>query len=308
MNKFIYYLIMCGTLLCGTLFLYHCDSGNPMYEENNLTSNSITTSQIANENINLANDKQKFDTFKSGLNTIIITSNTQESQEAKYQGFIEWLSNNPQKQKELTNAFTIVYDFLDDQRRLQSSNLTNEQLVINTIKCISVEQDNPKCNEQDYIYHIDNYIHNVHNVDEDYLFKIKFYTGFYSLLKEIDIKNTNEEIFERIRDNLIEKSPSIGNMIGPTRYEAALRKEFDGNQNKGLDFLKAALNDQNNLYLFLILNKTKVKAVLEHIASELKKCNGNNAQKDTFEEDIRKHFDIILNKELNEIVQITVNC
>uniref|UniRef100_A0A5P8AXL2 Mlp family lipoprotein n=1 Tax=Borrelia miyamotoi TaxID=47466 RepID=A0A5P8AXL2_9SPIR len=196
MNKYIYYLIFCSTLL-----LYCCGEHNPILKGNNpkgqynpilkgnnpkgqynpilkgnnpkgqynpmLKGNNLkgqyspmlkgnnptnapkTTQTSSQTNTNektekekitsQVDEKQKFNALKSGFDTLFINPNTQEELKTKYQSFIDWLSNHPDKQKELANAFTHVYEFLDAQRIRQSSNLTTEQLLINILNCVEAE-------------------------------------------------------------------------------------------------------------------------------------------------------------------------
>ncbi|WAZ72338.1 Mlp family lipoprotein (plasmid) [Borrelia miyamotoi] len=106
----------------------------------------------------------------------------------KYPDFIDWLSKESQKQKELAelaNAFTTVYNFLEDHKRLQSSNLTTQQLTINSIHCIfKYKLKFSECNS---------------NSSKDNDLKNKISTIIYSLLRHIKHQNINEEIFEDIK-------------------------------------------------------------------------------------------------------------
>ena len=96
---------------------------------------------------------------------------------------------------------------------------------------------------------------------------------FELLLTEIDHKNTNEKIFEEITQNILLKPYS---MIAKLIETAIIRKEkLNNSQIKGLDFLKEAfinlINAKYKLYRFLLSKEYKIKKVLEHINSELKK-------------------------------------
>ncbi|QFP42438.1 hypothetical protein F9Y90_04840 (plasmid) [Borrelia miyamotoi] len=70
------------------------------------------------------------------------------------------------------------------------------------------------------------------------------------MLKNINNKNTNEEIFEDIKNQLLEPFNHTINFIGITKYKEALRKTLNNTQNKGLDSLKEASNDENMLLHF----------------------------------------------------------
>ncbi|ATQ15320.1 Mlp family lipoprotein (plasmid) [Borrelia miyamotoi] len=289
MNKNISYLI----IICSMLLLYSCGDYNPIPEENN---------QKNGYNIALsADEQQKFNALKGGLDTIIkylqnqlinnprLETNKKNQYQKiinKYPDFIEWLSNNPDKQKELASDFVIVYEFLNEKRVQQASNLTNEQLIINTLNC-AIQSQNNKCNDNDYVY----------DEKENIFFKTYFHHFFHDFLIPMNNTKTNEEIFESMK---LEPYREIYNLIGMTRYEDKVRKTLNHNQKKGLDLLKEALISKKILYGLLISNIDKIKAVLNHIYSELEKCNRNNVKESSFKNTIIDYFDVINNKKLDE--------
>ncbi|QFP42632.1 Mlp family lipoprotein (plasmid) [Borrelia miyamotoi] len=345
MNKYVYYLILCGTLL-----LHCCGERNTKPEgnkptngstiissstlpiENNLINNSnmtqIGTKTNTNRTTTLTADdeEEKFNTFKSGLDIILKHMENElkdhkanikplseyhveeyENTLSQYPGFIEWLSNNPQKQKELANAFTYFYDFLNDQRIKQSSTLTNQQLLINTLNCNlkAYQKSNAQCNDNNYAYN-NNSVQNL---------KDKIYSVFLQLLKEINTKNTNEERLDAIiQDILLKPDSVIARLIGTDRLEAMIKREkLNDNQEKGLDFLKKAfinlVNADYMLYTFLLFSENEIKEALDHIYSELEKCNGNNKKQDTFKSAIRNYFNIISSKKLYDFkYKVTSGC
>nr|WP_247068009.1 Mlp family lipoprotein [Borrelia puertoricensis] len=50
-----------------------------------------------------------------------------------YTDFKTWLENNPQKQKELADAFTEAYDFLEEQRKKHAPNEKFDEYITNAI-------------------------------------------------------------------------------------------------------------------------------------------------------------------------------
>ncbi|WP_434757319.1 Mlp family lipoprotein (plasmid) [Borrelia puertoricensis] len=74
--------------------------------------------------------------------------------------------------------------------------------------------------------------------------------------------------------------------------EELLKKKLSDTQKQGLNFLKNALDDNVTLNQILSLDENKVKAALDHIQSELDKCNGENSknEKTTFKTLIKEYF------------------
>ncbi|WP_346313235.1 Mlp family lipoprotein [Borrelia miyamotoi] len=342
MVKFIYYLMICSiSLLCC------CGERNTTPEGNKPTNGSTTvfssTLPIENNLINNSNmiqidtqtnttttltaaEEEKFNALKSGFDIIskhmenelkdhkanirpLFEYNVKayENILSKYPDFIEWLSNNPQNKKELANAFTYFYDFLNDQRIKQSSTLTNKQLLINTLNCnlTAYQKSNAQCNDNNYAYN-NNSVRNL---------KDKIYSVFAQFLTRINTKNTNEEILEAIiQDTLLKPYFVIASLIGTDRLETMIRREkLNDNQEKGLDFLKKAfinlINADYMLYTFLLFSENEIKEALDHIYSELEKCNGNNEKQDTFKNAIRNYFNITSSKKLYDFkYRVTSDC
>lgn len=336
-------------MLCSISLLCCCGEKNYMPEDNKPTNGSIiissSTLPIENNLINNSNmiqfgtktntnrattltadEEEKFNVLKSGFDIILKHMENElkdhkanikplfeyhveeyENILSKYPGFIEWLSNNPQKKKELVNAFTYFYDFLNDQRIKQSSTFTNKQLLTNTLNCKlkAYQKSNAQCNDNNYAYN-NNSVRN---------FKGNIYSVFLQLLTEINTKNTNEEIFEAIiQDILLKPDSVIASLIGTDRLEAMIRREkLNDNQEKGLDFLKKAfinfINADYMLYTFLMFSENEIKETLDHIYSELSKCSGNDVKQDTFKNAIKNYFNIISSKKLDEFkYKVTSGC
>ncbi|WP_187981677.1 MULTISPECIES: Mlp family lipoprotein [Borreliella] len=73
----------------------------------------------------------------------------------------------------------------------------------------------------------------------------------------------------------------------PKSKEELLRKKLDDAQKTHLDWLKIALTDDGEFNKFLGYDKNKIKSALDHIKSELDKCNGNDDGKNTFKQVVK---------------------
>ncbi|MBB6043758.1 Mlp family lipoprotein (plasmid) [Borreliella yangtzensis] len=68
----------------------------------------------------------------------------------------------------------------------------------------------------------------------------------------------------------------------PKSKEELLREKLSDDQKTQLDWLKTALTGAGEFNKFLENNEDKIKTALDHIKSELDKCNGNDNGKNTF--------------------------
>ncbi|AHH11723.1 Mlp family lipoprotein (plasmid) [Borrelia coriaceae] len=153
MNIFIKLLV-----LCSTLFLYCCNSD----KINGTSDKTITTphgllKKGGADNLQpkppeqdekrpdtlTADEKQKFDVLINAFNKVIELKQLPDNALQKSQNFLNWIrSTDIQKQKELANAFTLVYDFLEDKKPTQLKNLTINQLISNILTCAATNQCN----------------------------------------------------------------------------------------------------------------------------------------------------------------------
>ncbi|WP_210370867.1 Mlp family lipoprotein [Borreliella garinii] len=96
-------------------------------------------------------------------------------------------------------------------------------------------------------------------------------------------KNNNQEVKSIKKRDLSEtekaKSP-----------EELLREKLDDDQKKQLDWLKTALTDEGEFIKFLGNDESKIKSALEHIKTQLDKCNENDEGKNTFKEIVKGFF------------------
>ncbi|WP_327786711.1 Mlp family lipoprotein [Borreliella garinii] len=95
-------------------------------------------------------------------------------------------------------------------------------------------------------------------------------------------KNNNREVKSIKKRDLSEtekaKSP-----------EELLREKLSEDGKKQLDWLKEALENEK-FNKFLENDEDKIKSALDHIKSELDKCNGNDEGKNTFKEIVKGAF------------------
>ncbi|UPA18447.1 Mlp family lipoprotein (plasmid) [Borrelia puertoricensis] len=91
--------------------------------------------------------------------------------------------------------------------------------------------------------------------------------------------------------------------------EEALKEKLNDNQKSNLDFLKEALGDKEKFNQLLTLDEEKIKAALEHIHTELEKCNGNDEGKSTFKQVVKGYFSKMDESTLNDFKnQATSTC
>ncbi len=70
----------------------------------------------------------------------------------------------------------------------------------------------------------------------------------------------------------------------PKSKEDLLREKLSEDQKTHLDWLKEALGNDGEFNKFLGYDESKIKSALDHIKSELDKCNGNDDGKNTFKQ------------------------
>ncbi|WP_210361090.1 Mlp family lipoprotein [Borreliella garinii] len=95
-------------------------------------------------------------------------------------------------------------------------------------------------------------------------------------------KNNNQEVKSIKKRDLSETEK-------PKSPEELLKKKLNDDQKKQLDWLKEALENEK-FNKFLENDEDKIKSALDHIKSELDKCNGNDEGKNTFKEIVKGAF------------------
>ncbi|WP_210369796.1 Mlp family lipoprotein, partial [Borreliella garinii] len=93
-------------------------------------------------------------------------------------------------------------------------------------------------------------------------------------------KNNNQEVKSIKKRDLSETEK-------PKSPEELLKKKLNDDQKKQLDWLKTALTDEGKFIKFLGNDESKIKSALEHIKTQLDKCNGNDEGKNTFKEIVK---------------------
>ncbi|WP_367612069.1 Mlp family lipoprotein [Borreliella kurtenbachii] len=76
----------------------------------------------------------------------------------------------------------------------------------------------------------------------------------------------------------------------PKSKEELLREKLSEDQKTQLDWLKTALTGVGKFDKFLENDEGKIKSALEHIKTELDKCNGNDEGKNTFKTTVQGFF------------------
>ncbi|WP_425337323.1 Mlp family lipoprotein [Borreliella tanukii] len=97
-------------------------------------------------------------------------------------------------------------------------------------------------------------------------------------------KNNTQEVKSRAKRDISEQQEK------PKDPEELLREKLTEDQKTHLDWLKEALGDDGEFNKFLENNEDKIKSALDHIKTELDKCNGKDQadqQKNTFKEVVK---------------------
>ncbi|MBB6208553.1 Mlp family lipoprotein [Borreliella lanei] len=85
-------------------------------------------------------------------------------------------------------------------------------------------------------------------------------------------------------------SQQEGPQEGLKSKEELLREKLTDDQKTQLDWLKTALTGAGEFDKFLENDEGKIKSALEHIKTELDKCNGNVEGKNTFKTTVQGFF------------------
>ncbi|WP_210361729.1 Mlp family lipoprotein [Borreliella valaisiana] len=96
-------------------------------------------------------------------------------------------------------------------------------------------------------------------------------------------KNNNQEVKSIKKRDLSEQEK-------PKSKEKLLREKLTDEQQKQLDWLKEALGNAGEFNKLLGNDESKIKSALEHIKTQLDKCNGNDEGKNTFKEIVKGAF------------------
>ncbi|APJ09406.1 Mlp family lipoprotein [Borreliella afzelii] len=144
------------------------------------------------EKITLTSDEEKM--FNSLINVFKYTTDKLNNEiqgcangnKSKCNDFFDWLSStDTQKQKELANAFTKVYDFLESKRKSKAEGEDFDTYIKGAIDCKANTPQN--CNKN-------NKYGNVNNEIEQY---------FRGVAVDIFSKNGNKEIYNCLKTELL---------------------------------------------------------------------------------------------------------
>ncbi|UPA12776.1 Mlp family lipoprotein [Borrelia venezuelensis] len=114
--------------------------------------------------------------------------------------------------------------------------------------------------------------------------KINFILVLALLISSCEYEHGNATPKSKVKGNFeeqeeVQKTP-----------EDALKEKLNDTQKSNLDFLKQALGNDDLFNKFLNHDESKIKEALEHINTELEKCNGNDGGKSTFKTVVQGYF------------------
>ncbi|ATQ15409.1 Mlp family lipoprotein (plasmid) [Borrelia miyamotoi] len=207
MNKFIKLLI-----LISTLFILYCKGYKVTIEPTNDTQqyskakrdindlHKETDKEIKEKIITLSNDeKKKFDSLKHAFNQVIEKlqeqiGGCQNGNKSKCDNFWTWIDGNPQKQKELANAFTTAHDFLEKKRNEKDNGKNFDQYISEALECKNSD------GEGKYGSAGTNQIE-------------QFFRG---ILNDMSTEPNNDKMFDRLKDELLCTDNSSKHLDGLT--------------------------------------------------------------------------------------------
>ncbi|AHH11474.1 Mlp family lipoprotein (plasmid) [Borrelia coriaceae] len=288
-------------VLCSTLLLYCCNED----KINGTSAKAIPPHRTFSKGLDnpqpkppeqdetrpdtlTADEKQKFDVLINAFNKIIELKLLSDDELQKSQNFLNWIrSTDVSKQKELANDFTTVYEFLKDKKPPQLNNLTITQLINNSLNCQATNQ----CNDR---------YTNIRDEDIQMFFR--------NVLYEITLTGSvNEKTFQALKAELLNLTKHVDGLLGGNQYEIMLRIQLknDNNQTQAFNFLINAFPQDKRhiawralklLFEFNDNGTTKsidlenLKSILNHIHTELNKCNGDEAGQNNFRTRITNYF------------------
>ncbi|WP_215539934.1 Mlp family lipoprotein [Borreliella bavariensis] len=151
------------------------------------------------EKITLTNQESKlFNSLTTVFKYTIDKLNNQiqgctNGEKSKCTDFFDWLSKDIQKQKELANAFTKVYDFLGSKRQSKANGEDFNTYIKGAIDC-KTNKENGRGNQNNCNNDNNKYGANRENEIEQY---------FRNMAVSIFAKNGNEEIYQCLKDELL---------------------------------------------------------------------------------------------------------
>ncbi|MCD2372076.1 Mlp family lipoprotein [Borreliella burgdorferi] len=111
---------------------------------------------------------------------------------------------------------------------------------------------------------------------------------FLLMLNSCNSNDTNtKQTKSRSKRDLIPKEVT---QEKPKSKEELLREKLSDDQKTQLGWLKTALTKAGEFDKFLGYDESKIKEALDHIKTELDKCNGNDEGKNTFKQTIQGFF------------------
>ncbi|WP_330730560.1 Mlp family lipoprotein [Borrelia turicatae] len=201
MTKFMQLLTLLGILfiLCckGYKISIEPTDAQPQSRTNRTLDNSQKENEKTQEKITLtADEKKKFDSLKHAFKKVIEKlqeqiGGCQNGNKSKCDNFWTWLEGNIQKQKELANAFTKAYDFLDKKRNLKENGKDFDEYISNAIDCGQNNDENGKYGNA-----------NTNEIEQ-------FFRG---VMNSVFYKNTNEEIFKCLKEEISNENSHLASL------------------------------------------------------------------------------------------------
>ncbi|WP_434757533.1 Mlp family lipoprotein (plasmid) [Borrelia puertoricensis] len=114
--------------------------------------------------------------------------------------------------------------------------------------------------------------------------KINFILILLLLISSCEYEHGNATPKSRVKRNFEEQSE-----VQKTPEEL-LKEKLNDTEKTNLQFLKEALGSEADFNKFLSHDESKIRSVLEHINTELEKCNGNDGGKSTFKQVLQGSF------------------
>ncbi|WP_215536815.1 Mlp family lipoprotein [Borreliella bavariensis] len=186
------------------IMLIGCNSNDNDTLKNNVEQQSksrkkrdLSQEEVQEEKIALTDQELKLfnslvNAFKHTIEKLTDQIQGCKDNKSKCTDFFDWLSTDIQKQKELAEAFTKVYDFLESKRQSKEKDKDFDTYIKEAIDCKTNNQKD--CNK-------DNKYGGDANTNE-----IEQY--FRGVAVEIFAKKNNEEIYECLKEKLLDTSDS----------------------------------------------------------------------------------------------------
>ncbi|WAZ72474.1 Mlp family lipoprotein (plasmid) [Borrelia miyamotoi] len=171
------------------------DEDDEDYEDENVKEDETSVTE------SVTTDNPKKHKFKSFMHVINILKNRYKDIKNMVAKIKPWILEHPDKKKELGNAFTTIYKFLDEKRKIHANNKTFNEYITDAINAGHGNHENGKYGAS-------------FGQDININFIFDFFTLFKNHLTTFakDSKSA-EEIFEFIKTKLLNTDPDVNRLI-----------------------------------------------------------------------------------------------